>query len=109
MKNHIKVDGQLLQTNKKWSQLKQKQKTWIYEVALKEYGDYIAEKPVPPKSHKKEIIIDRVYSKITDKEIWIPYNEVKRVLSKFIDKQSRKMFPSKDLREAENNNDGDKE
>lgn len=35
MKNHEMVDGKLLQTNKKYSQLKQKQKdkiaVWMYE------------------------------------------------------------------------------
>ena len=29
MKNHMRINGQLLQTNKKWSHLKEKQKNWI--------------------------------------------------------------------------------
>jgi hypothetical protein len=44
MKSHINVDGQLLQTNKKWSQLNESQKTWIYETARIEYEKYIDEK-----------------------------------------------------------------
>ena len=92
MKNHIRVDGKLLQTNKKWSHLKQSQKNWIYKVAQAEYDKYIAVKPVPPRIHKKDIIIDAVYAAIETKEIWIPYGEVKQALNKFIDKQNRKLF-----------------
>jgi len=41
MKNHIKQNGQLLQTNKKWSALKQSQKTWIQESTATEHAAYM--------------------------------------------------------------------
>ena len=31
MKNHMRINGQLFQANKKWSHLMEKQKTWIME------------------------------------------------------------------------------
>ena len=37
MKNHRLIDGKLLQTNKKFSQLKQKQKEWINEILYREF------------------------------------------------------------------------
>ncbi len=43
MKNHIRINGQLLQTNKKWSHLKEKQKTWIMETARREYDRFVRE------------------------------------------------------------------
>ncbi|MCL2370785.1 MAG: transposase [Firmicutes bacterium] len=89
----IRASGKLLQTNKKWSHLKQSQKNLIYKVAQAEYDKYIANKPVPPRSHKNDMIIDAVYAAIETKEIWIPYGEVKQALNKFIDRQNRKQFP----------------
>ena len=44
MKNHIRINGQLLQTNKKWSHLKEKQKTWIMETARREYDRFVRER-----------------------------------------------------------------
>ena len=41
MKNHMRINGQLLQTNKKWSRLKEKQKTWIMETARQEYDCFV--------------------------------------------------------------------
>jgi len=44
MKNHELINGKLLQTNKKWSALKQSQKQWISEVVREEYARYVTEK-----------------------------------------------------------------
>ena len=65
MKNHMRINGQLLQTNKKWGHLKEKQKTWIMETARQEYDCFVRE---------------RIYEVIEARGIWIPYGEVKRVL-----------------------------
>lgn len=59
MKNHKKAGGKLLQTNKKWHHLKRSQREWIT-------------------NELKEHTVDEVYSKIQEKEIWIPYNEIKK-------------------------------
>lgn len=77
MKNHVKVDGKLLQTNKKWSHLKQQQREWVAQITKEEYDRYIVKyKNQPNKSGKAEII-DTVYDKINAKEIWIPFYEAK--------------------------------
>ena len=96
MKNHIRVDGKLLQTNKKWSQLKESQKNWIYKIAGEEYEKYMSEHMALPQSAKKDIIINAVYSKIEEREIWIPYGEVRKVINKFIDKHNRKLRAARD-------------
>ncbi|MCD8082595.1 MAG: NUDIX domain-containing protein [Clostridiales bacterium] len=76
MKNHKKIDGKLLQTNKKYSQLKQKQKdkiaVWMYEETRKYYertGKY-------PVEHHDDEVVDAVYERITEADIWVPYREV---------------------------------
>ena len=76
MKNHIKVDGKLLQTNKKYSALKLKQKekiySWMYEAYRKKYTEL---KRYPDTKYDEEIL-GEVYGRICDAEIWIPYGEV---------------------------------
>ena len=47
MKNHMRINGQLFQTNKKWSHLKEKQKTWIMETAWQEYDRFAARFALP--------------------------------------------------------------
>ena len=44
MKNHIRVNGQLLQTTKKWSYLKEKQKNWFLEMAKHEHDRFVRER-----------------------------------------------------------------
>lgn len=78
MKNHIKVNGRLLQTNKKWSQLKLKQKEFIYKCIKEEYNSFVQENKRIPNKKEKIFILDKVYSIIQERDIWIPYNEVKR-------------------------------
>ena len=78
MKSHVRVGGKLLQTNKKWSHLKQKQREWISTTTKNEYDRYIAtHQKTPGKSGKAEII-DNVYDKINEREIWIPFYEIGR-------------------------------
>ena len=80
MKNHIRINGQLLQTNKKWSHLKEKQKTWIMEIARREYDRFVRECGKLPVHGSKQQLNELIYEKIEAKGIWIPYGEVKRVL-----------------------------
>lgn len=90
MKNHKIVNGKLLQTNKKWSHLKQRQRTWIYEVAKEEYIKYIEQHHKQPRKKNKLIVIDNVYEQINQREIWIPFYEVKQAVGKFIDRLNRR-------------------
>jgi len=78
MKNHIKVDGKLLQTNKRYENLKQKQKdkimSWLYEAFEAKY----LEKERMPDKRGDEEIVDAVYDRIQAAYIWISYGEVYR-------------------------------
>ena len=79
MKNHMRINGQLLQTNKKWSHLKEKQKAWIMETARQEYDCFVRERGKLPVHGSKQQLIERIYEVIEAKG-GIPYGEVKRVL-----------------------------
>ena len=78
MKNHKLVDGKLLQTNKKYSHLKQKQKEKIYQWMYEAYAECYKEKGKFPDTKDDEKILFSVMSKIDDAEIWIPENEVRK-------------------------------
>jgi len=41
VKTHEWADGRLLKTNRKWGQLKERQKVWMYETARKEYDRFV--------------------------------------------------------------------
>ena len=75
-KNHKMIDGRLLQTNKKYSQLKMKQKEKIAEWMFQATRDYYMKKYTFPNDKHLEEVVDSVYEKIEDAEIWIPYGEV---------------------------------
>lgn len=81
MKNHIKVNGKLLQTNKRFSQLKQSQKDWMKIELHKLYHDKMKEKcttkKLPPEHREEEI--SSLYEKIQQRDIWIPYHEVEKL------------------------------
>ena len=89
-KNHEWVGGQLLQTNKKWSQLKERQKTWIQQVAAEDHAAYVAEHGKLPMKKQKEAVLDAVYERINERGIWIPYGEFKTNVSKMIDRLNRR-------------------
>ena len=73
-KNHHKVDGKLLQTDKRFSQLKPAQIERINEWLYLEYSGCCWDTGTPPKSN--DDILDTVYSKIEEADIWIPREEV---------------------------------
>ena len=90
MKNHMRINGQLLQTNKKWSHLKEKQKIWIMETARHEYDCFVRECGRLPVHGSKQQLIEHIYEVIEEKGVWIPYGEVKRVLDARIAHWNRK-------------------
>ena len=75
-KVHKVVDGQLLQMNKSFNNLKMKQKEkiigWIYE----EYKKYVSENEKIPDFEGDEQIINTVLDKINDAGIWLPDYEI---------------------------------
>ena len=66
------VGGKLLQTNKKFLHLKNSQKEkfngWLYE----EYEKLWKENGRAPGKTQKEIIINNMYARIEESEIWLP-------------------------------------
>lgn len=84
-KIHKKIDGQLLQMNKSFNNLKMKQKdkitAWVYE----EYKKYVTENEKLPDSEADEYIIDAVLGKINEAQIWISSGEkIQQVVDWFI-------------------------
>lgn len=76
MKNHKIIDGRLLQTNKKFSALKESQKTKIAEWEYEAYKEcYLKSKKIPDKRREDEILF-LVTEKIESAEIWIPEDEI---------------------------------
>ena len=67
-KNHKMIDGRLLQTNKKYSQLKMKQKEKIAEWMFQATRDYYMKKCTFPSDKHLEEVVDSVYEKIEDAE-----------------------------------------
>lgn len=89
-KNHVKVNGTLLQTNKKWSQLKQKQREWIYEITRSEHTKFIAENDRLPMKAGKKKLIAIIETKIDERGIWLPSHELEQGIGKYIDRLNRK-------------------
>lgn len=98
MKNYIKVNGKLLQTNKSFSLLKNSQKEWIATELYKIYHNMMKERrttrKLPP--NLRDTVIKSLYEQIQNRQIWIPYSEVKKyAFSKTtkIVKSFNKQFP----------------
>ena len=75
-KNHKMIDGKLLQTDKKYSHLKLKQKEKIAEWMYLETKTYYEKYYTFPGDKQIGDVISKVYNRITDADIWIPYGEV---------------------------------
>jgi CRISPR/Cas system CSM-associated protein Csm2 small subunit len=82
LKNHLKVNGKLLQTNKRFSQLKNSQKEWIATELYKIYHNKMKEsrttRKLPP--NLRDTVISSLYEQIQNRQIWIPYGEVKKCI-----------------------------
>ncbi|HFK1429225.1 transposase [Bacillus paranthracis] len=79
MKNHIRSSqGQLRQTSKKWSHLKQKQRetisTWLREAYIEEIKAH--DRRLKAREH--EDVLSQVLFKIREHEIWITEYEVEK-------------------------------
>lgn len=70
MSRHIKKDGKLLQADKSYSQLKEKQKTkisdWMYEAYKKQAREGLSDQEA----------LQPVFDRIDQEEIWIPDYEI---------------------------------
>ena len=75
-KNHKLIDGKLLQIDKKYSNLKNKQKDTIAQWMFEETRAYYEEHKRFPEGKDNDEVIRKVYEKTEEREIWIPYDEV---------------------------------
>ena len=93
MKKHIKVNGKILQTNKKWSHLKQRQRQrqHISNWLRREYTQFVKTHYRKPKKYEHDEILHEVMNQIQEREIWIPTGEVKRYYLSKIGKWFRKI------------------
>jgi hypothetical protein len=89
-KNHVRVNGTLLQTNKKWSHLKQKQREWIYETTRSVHKDYLEKNNRLPMKAGKKSLIDVIVSKTDERGIWLPSYELVSGIGMYIDRLNRK-------------------
>ena len=64
MKNHVYQNGRLIQTNKKFSALKQKQKEWITNELRQRYISTINYPHIKLHPRKRDQILDEVYDLI---------------------------------------------
>lgn len=78
MKNHTMRNGQLIQINKKFSSLKQKQKEWITSELKERYIQAMKDKNMKLHPKIRDQILYDVYDMIEEQDIWIPLGEVER-------------------------------
>jgi len=79
-----------LQTNKKWTALKQSQRAWIQEITAKEHAAYVEEHGKLPMKKSKEAVLDKVHDRISERGIWIPHGEFRSRVGVMIDRLNRK-------------------
>ena len=75
-KNHKIIDGRLIQTDKTFSQLKQRQKEKINEWLYTAYQNIYDKNSIAPDKRYDDNIVFAVYEKIEEAEIWIPLGEI---------------------------------
>lgn len=78
--------------NKIFKDLKMKQREMISEWLYTETYQFFLKNSRMPNKSQREIILDAVYDKIQNADIWIPYHEVKKYyLSRLIHFEKRIM------------------
>ena len=80
-KNHKMIDGRLLRTDKKMCHLKGRQVEKISAWLKSEFFKIADEKQRKPTKSEIDKITEKVYEKIEEAQIWIPYYEVRRYMS----------------------------
>lgn len=109
MKEHIKINGQLRKTNKKWAHLSQRHSECISNWLRKEYTKFVQVNHRKPKTYENDEILSEVMNRIEECQIWIYYKEVKKYYLSKIGKWFWKieneweLQPSKDKEEEVNN------
>ena len=78
---HVKVDGQMINTEKKWQHLHCQQREWIVGQFREEYVATLNKSGTHPNKEECREIVDRIYEKIKERGIWIHYDEVRKAFS----------------------------
>lgn len=76
MSKHARVNGKLLQLNKTYNNLKNKQKEKIAHWMVEETEMFYEKTGAFPTDSDEFTIVDNVYARIEAAEIWIPYDEI---------------------------------
>lgn len=76
MSKHARVNGKLLQLNKTYNNLKNKQKEKIAHWMVEETEMFYEKTGAFPTDSDEFMIVDNVYARIEAAEIWIPYDEI---------------------------------
>ena len=85
------VDGRLLQTDKKYSSLRQSQKERIAQWMYIEFRSFMLENDRLPKGKQSQPIVMAVVDRIDDAGIWIPTGEVWRHYEKHRKRMVRRL------------------
>ena len=94
---HVKVGEQLRNLEKNWSHLKLKQKAWIIHSFREGYTNFLSKNLRHPNKDECSLIVSEVYSMIEEKDIWIPYSEVKKACSKKLNKYRKISLPLEEV------------
>jgi hypothetical protein len=94
MKDHKRVEGRILQINKKWHQLKQKQQIIISTMLRDLYIKFVLENNRKPNKVEKQFIVANVYLELQEKEIWIADNEISNYFESRISKYDKSIEKS---------------
>ena len=85
------VEGRLLQTDKRYSSLKQSQKERIAQRMYIEFRSFVLENDRLPKGEQSLPIVMAVMDRIDDAGVWIPTGEVWRHYDKHRKKMVRRL------------------
>lgn len=102
-KNHAVVNGRLIQTDKKFSALKEKQKAKIAEWLYGSYRQNYLDCGRLPGKQEDEEIVGCVLDKIEEAQIWIPAGEIfsyYRRRKKKLENRLKREFPDGKKEEA---------
>lgn len=78
---HKMINGKLLNLDKTWRHLSMNQREWIVSKFREEYVAFLSANHRHPKKEECGEILDRVYARIQERAIGIPYGEVRRVFA----------------------------
>ena len=90
------AEGHPIQVNKKWKELTQYRKDWVLKKAQRLFDQKVKASQQPLTNPERRWLIHSVYGMIKSRGIWIPYEEIYRVLSskikKWNDREMRRLM-----------------